>query len=131
MATKDWANVKKKKDIKIVSGILNINTTENNTLINLTDENWNKILWGWTWLLGYKWSKKDTPYAAEVLTKHILKEAQAYGLKEIWILIKWIGMARDGVFKAINEIWLIDIKYIKDTTPIKFGWVKGVRPKKI
>jgi len=136
MATKDsaqkkeWAS-KKKKDIKIVSGLFYVTTTENNTLINLTDENWNKVAWGWTWLLGYKWSKKSTPYAAEVLTKQILKEWQGFGLKEIGIIFKGIWLARDGVFKAINEVWLIDIKYIKEITPIQFGWVKWVRPKKI
>lgn len=120
----------KKKDIKITSGILHVNTTQNNTLIVLSDNDWNKILGGWTWLMWYKWAKKDTPYAAEMLTKSILKDAQNYGLKELGLVIKGIGMARDGVFKAINEIGLIDLLYIKETTPIQFGGVKGVRPKR-
>jgi len=126
-APKKW---NKKKDVKITSWVLHVNTTTNNTLIALTDGEGNKILgWG-TWLLWYKWAKKDTPYAAEMLTKSILKEAQNYGLKEIWLVLKWIGMARDGVFKAINEIGLIDLLYIKETTPIQFGWVKWIRPKR-
>ena len=121
---------KKKKDIKITTGTLCINTTTNNTLILLSDLDGNKVLgWG-TWLLWYKWAKKNTPYAAEVLTKHILKEAQNYGLTEIWVVFKWVGMARDGVFKAINEIGLIDIAYIKEATPIQFGWCRGKRPKR-
>lgn len=120
----------KKKDIKITSWVLHINTTQNNTLIVLTDNDWNKIIWGGTWLLWYKGAKKDTPYAAEMLTKNILKEAQGFWLKEIWLVIKWIGMARDWVFKAINEVGLIDLLYIKETTPIQFGWVKGIRPKR-
>ncbi len=130
MAVKDKASSKKKKDIKIVSGILKVLTTDNNTIIALIDENWSKVLGGWTGLLGYKGAKKNTPYAAEVLTKHILKEAQGLGLKEIGVIFKGVGMARDGVFKAINEIGLIDIQYIKEATPIQFGGVKGVRPKK-
>ncbi len=120
----------KKKDTKITSWVLRVNTTTNNTLIVLTDGEWNKILGWWTWLLWYKWAKKDTPYAAEMLTKSILKEAQNYWLKEIWLIIKWVGMARDGVFKAINEIGLIDLLYIQEATPIQFGWVKGIRPKR-
>ncbi len=96
----------------------------------MTDNDWNKIIWGGTWLLWYKGAKKDTPYAAEMLTKNILKEAQGFWLKEIWLVIKWIGMARDWVFKAINEVGLIDLLYIKETTPIQFGWVKGIRPKR-
>lgn len=120
----------KKKDVKLTSGILSVNTTTNNTLIVLSDKEWNKILWWGTGLLWYKWAKKNTPYAAEVLTKSILKEAQWYGLKDMWVVIKGVGMARDWVFKAINEVGMIDIMYIRDETPIQFGWCKWKRPKR-
>ena len=120
----------KKKDVKIVSGILSVKTTDNNTLIVLTDKEWNKVLWWWTWLLWYKWAKKNTPYAAEMLTKSILKDAQGLWLKDIWIIFRWAWMARDGVFKAINEIGMIDVMYIKEETSIQFGWCKGKRPKR-
>lgn len=131
MAVKDKASPKKKRDIKVTFGILKVTTTENNTLIVLIDEVWNKVVWGGTWLVWYKWAKQNTPYAAEVLTKHLLKEAQGFGLKEIWIVFKGVWLAREGVFKAINEIWLVDIKYIKEATSLQFGGVKGVRPKKM
>lgn len=130
MAVKDKASPKKKRDIKITSGILKVTTTENNTLIILVDEAGNKVVGGGTWLVWYKWAKQNTPYAAEVLAKHLLKEAQGFGLKEIGIIFKGVGLAREGVFKAINEIWLIDIQYIKEATSLQFGGVKGVRPKK-
>ncbi len=120
----------KKKDIKVVSGVLHVHTTSNNTLITLIDQEWNKILGGGTGKVGYKGSKKSTPYAAEVLTKQILKDGQGYGLKEIGIVFKGIGMAREGVFKAINEVGVIDIAYIKEQTGIQFGGCKGERPKR-
>lgn len=120
----------KKKDIKIVSGILHVHTTSNNTLITLIDQQGNKILGGGTGKVGYKGSKKSTPYAAEVLTKQILKDGQGYGLKEIGIIFKGIGMAREGVFKAINEVGVVDITYIKEETGIQFGGCKGERPKR-
>ncbi|MDO4713602.1 MAG: 30S ribosomal protein S11 [bacterium] len=120
----------KKKDIKVVSGILHVHTTSNNTLITLIDQEGNKILGGGTGKVGYKGSKKSTPYAAEVLTKQILKDGQGYGLKEIGIVFKGIGMAREGVFKAINEVGVIDIAYIKEETGIQFGGCKGERPKR-
>jgi len=125
------ATPKKKKDIKLDSWTLHIQTTDNNTILALVDENGNRVLgWG-TGKLGYKWSKKSTPYAAEVLTKQILKEAQGLGLKEIGIIFRGCGLARDGVFKAINEIGLIDIKYIKENTAIQFGGCKWKRKKRI
>lgn len=127
MATKTkW----KKKDTKITSWTLHVNTSTNNTVVTLTDEQWNKVSWSWTWPMWYKNSKKSTPYAAEMLTKKILKDAQSQWLKEIWIVIRWVWMARDWVFKAINEIWLVDIKYIKEETPLQFGGCKWKRPKR-
>ena len=120
----------KKKDVKIVSGILHVHTTSNNTLVTLIDQDGNKVLWWGTGKVGYKGSKKSTPYAAEMLTKNILKEAQNYGLKEIWLVFKWAGMAREWIFKAITEIWVIDILYIKEETWIQFGGCKGERPKR-
>ena len=120
----------KKKDIKVVSGVLHVHTTSNNTLITLIDQEGNKILGGGTGKVGYKGSKKSTPYAAEVLTKQILKDGQGYGLKEMGIVFKGIGMAREGVFKAINEVGVIDIAYIKEQTGIQFGGCKGERPKR-
>ena len=120
----------KKKDIKVVSGVLHVHTTSNNTLITLIDQEGNKILGGGTGKVGYKGSKKSTPYAAEVLTKQILKDGQGYGLKEIGLVFKGIGMAREGVFKAINEVGVIDIAYIKEQTGIQFGGCKGERPKR-
>jgi small subunit ribosomal protein S11 len=128
--TTKTATPRKKKEMKIASGILHVKTTDNNTLIILADEQGNKILGGGTGLEGYKGAKKNTPYAAEVLTKRILKEAQNMGLKEIGIIFRGVGLARDGVFKAVNEIGLIDIQYIKEETPIQFGGVLGKRPKR-
>jgi small subunit ribosomal protein S11 len=114
------ATPKKKKDLKIDSGVLHVQTTDNNTILTLVDENGNKVLGGGTGKLGYKGSKKSTPYAAELLTKQLLKEGQGFGLKEIGVIFRGAGLARDGVFKAINEIGLIDIKYIKEDTAIQF-----------
>ncbi|MBO4203384.1 30S ribosomal protein S11 [bacterium] len=120
----------KKKEIKITTGVLHVHTTSNNTLINLVDVEGNKVSGGGTGKVGYKGSKKSTPYAAEVLTKQLLKDAQANGLKEIGVVFRGTGMARDGVFKAINEIGVIDIAYIREDTAVQFGGCKGKRPKR-
>ena len=122
---------KKKRDIKLDSWVLHVQTTDNNTILTLVDANGNKALGGWTGKLGYKGSKKSTPYAAELLTKQILKEGQWLGLKEIGIIFRWSWLARDGVFKAINEIGVIDVAYIKENTAIQFGWCKWKRPKRV
>jgi len=125
------ATPKKKKDLKLESWVLHVQTSDNNTILSLVDANGNKVLGGWTGKLWYKGSKKSTPYAAEVLTKQMLKEAQGIGLKEIGVVFRWVGLARDGIFKAINEIGLIDIAYIKEDTAIQFWGCKWKRKKRI
>lgn len=66
-----------------------------------------------------------------MLTKHVLKESESLGLKEVAIVLRGTGMGRDGVFKAINETGTVQIMSIEERTPIKFGGVKGYRPKKM
>ncbi len=131
MAKKKTQATKKKKNIKLSFGRLYVQTSVNNTMVTLTDETGNKISgWG-TWLVGFKWTKESTPYAAEMLARDVLKEAKEnFWLKEIWVFVKWIGLGRDGVFKAINDLWGIDIMYIKDQTPLQFWGCKWKRPKR-
>lgn len=122
---------KKKKNIKLHSAILYILTTFNNTHITLTDLQWNKITWGWTWSLWFKGAKKSTPYAAEQLTKWLVQEAKDnFWLKEIGIIARWLWLWRDWAFKWINDVWGIDILWIKEATPIQFGWCKWKRQKR-
>lgn len=123
--------VKKKKDIKVSVGVLHVKTSENNTIVTLTNDKGEKILGGGTGLLGYKGAKQNTPFAAEMLTKHILKDAESIWLKEVSIIFRGIGMGRDGVFKAINELGTVQITSIEERTAVQFGWVKGYRPKKM
>ncbi len=122
---------KKKKSIKISSGIVHILTTSNNTHITLTDPQGNRILWWGTGTLWFKGAKKSTPYAAEQLTKGIIQNAKDnMGLKEIWIIAKWLGLWRDGAFKGINDVGWIDIMWIKEATPIQFWGCKRKRVKR-
>lgn len=106
-------------------------TSENNTLITLATEKGDKVLWWGTGLVWYKGAKQNTPYAAEMLTKHLLKQAEWMGLKEVGIVFKWPGMARDGVFKWLNELGTINILYIKEATGIQFGGCRWYRPKRM
>lgn len=127
---KKVASKKKKKDIRIVHGVLHVSTSHNNTVVTLTDKKGNKVLgWG-TGLKGFKGAKQNTPYATEVLTKDILQEAKGYGLEQVGIIFKWLGMGREGVFKAINETGIVEIEYIREKTWIQFGGCKGKRPKR-
>lgn len=120
----------KKKDIKLHEALLHVQTTSNNTIVLLTDKKGNKVAGGGTGLFGFKGAKQNTPYAAEVTAKEILKEGTKYGLEKIGVIFKGVGMGREGVFKAINETGTVEIMYIEEKTPIQFGGCKGIRPKR-
>ncbi len=126
------ANAKKKKrNIKLPLWTVYITTSFNNTIVTITDTQGNKVIWWWTGQLWFKGTKQSTPYAAEMLTKQLMKEAKDnFWLKEVGIIAKWLWMWRDGVFKWINDTWGIDILWIKEATPIQHGWCKGKRPKR-
>ncbi len=122
---------RKKKSIKLPTWRLYVTTTFNNTLVTLTDLNWNKVDWGWTGKVWFKWAKQSTPYAAEVLSKEILKNAKDnFWLKEVGIICKGLGMWRDWVFKWLNDVGGIDILWIKEATAIQHGGTKWTRPKR-
>ncbi len=122
---------KKKKNIKLPVWKLYVKTSFNNTMITLTDEAWNKIVWWWTGVAGFKWTKKKTPYAAEILTSNLIRQARDhFGLKEIWIIVRWLWIWRDWVFKAINDLGWVEINYIRESTPIQFWGCKWVRQKR-
>ena len=125
----EWA--KKKIKIKLEKWIIHVKTTRNNTVVTLTNEAWNKIFGGGTWNVWYKWSKKKTPYAAEMLTKDILEKVKDYWLKEVSMVMKWVGLWREWVFKAVNDIWTIEISQIREATPIQFGGCKRKRSKRV
>ncbi len=132
MAKPAWKNVvKKKKSIKLPFGNLYVTTTSNNTIITLTDLQWNKVSGGGTGLAWFKWAKESTPYAAEVLAWNIVKEAkEQFGMKQVRLIMRWVGLWRDGVFKGINNVGWVDIVSIKEDTSIQFGWCQGIRPKR-
>lgn len=122
---------KKKKAIKLPFGTLYVTTTPNNTLVTLTDPHGNKVTWGGTGMAGFKGAKQSTPYAAEVLTQQIMKEAkEQFGLKQVRLILKGVWLGRDGVFKGINNIGWIDILSIQEKTGIQFGGCQGKRPKR-
>jgi len=128
MATK---KVNKKKDIKIAHGVFHVKTTENNTIVTLTDLQWNKVIWWWTGTQGFKWAKQSTPYASEMVAKHILKEGVRCWLNKVGVIFRGNWLWREWVFKAFNEIWSVEIEYIKDETPIQFGGCRWIRPKRM
>ena len=107
-------------------GQAHIRSSYNNTIITITDQNGSTICWGTAGKAGFKSAKKATPYAASVVVKSIIEPAKEVGIKEVDVLVKGVGPARESAIRALAANGL-QIASIKDVTPVPHN---GCRPKK-
>ena len=124
--------LKKQNLKKVVSGIVHIKSSFNNTLVTVTDLKGDTISWSSGGCLGFKGTKKSTPYAAQLAAESAVREAMDCGLKNIKILLKGSGMGREAALRAVQGLGL-NVELISDVTPIAHNsssrLIKGVRKK--
>lgn len=119
----------KKKVVKknIARGIVYVSATFNNTMVTVTDEMGNAIAWSSAGGLGFKGSKKSTPYAAQQAVEDALTKAKEHGIKEVGIKVQGPGSGRETAVKSIGAVEGIKVLYLKDITPLAHN---GCRPPK-
>ena len=119
--------VKKRRERKNVEkGIAHIRSTFNNTIVTITDMQGNAISWGTAGEMGFKGSKKSTPYAAQTAAEHAARIAVDNGMKTVEVLVRGPGQGRESAIRALATAGL-EITMIKDVTPIPHN---GCRPPK-
>ena len=117
----------KKKEKKIVPmGIVHIQATFNNAIITITDLQGNVVSWASSGTLGFKGSRKGTPFAAQQAAVNCGQEAVKHGMKRVHVRVKGPGAGRESAIRALQSIGL-EVKSIKDVTPIPHN---GCRPPK-
>jgi small subunit ribosomal protein S11 len=126
VASKIKGGKKKKSKVKVTKGKIFINSTYNNTIVSATDMTGNVLMWSSAGKIGFKGSKKSTPYAGQRTMEDMLARLKERGLNEVDVLIKGIGSGRESAVRALQGSGL-NVLTIKDQTPIPHG---GVRPKK-
>jgi len=118
---------KSKKEKKIVStGIVHIQSTFNNTIVTITDVNGNVIASSSPGQVGFKGSRKSTPFAAQLAAQSALKKAMAMGLKTAEVRVKGPGVGREAALRAL-QMDGFSVTMIRDVTPIPHN---GCRPPK-
>ena len=116
-----------KKKVHVDSiGIAHIKATFNNVIVTITDVYGNTISWSSAGKMGFKGSRKNTPFAAQVTAEAAAKEAYDLGLRKVDVLVKGPGSGREAAIRALNTAGL-QILSIKDITPIPHN---GCRPPK-
>ena len=117
---------KAKKSKNVLTGIVHVTATFNNTLVSVTDVLGNSIGWSSAGKMGFKGSRKSTAYAAQVVSQDACRQAMSHGLKEVEVRVKGPGSGRESAVRAVQGLG-IQITAIKDVTPIPHN---GCRPKK-
>ena len=115
---------REKKNIE--RGAVHISSTFNNTIITITDVNGNAISWASSGGLGFRGSRKSTPYAAQTAAETAAKAAMEYGLKTVEVYVKGPGSGREAAIRSLQAAGL-EVNMIKDVTPIPHN---GCRPPK-
>lgn len=116
----------KREKKNIVFGAAHIQATFNNTIITITDSNGDVVAWASAGNLGFKGSRKGTPYAAQIASASAAKKALDFGMKQIDIFVKGPGAGRESAIRALQAAGL-EINLIKDVTPVPHN---GCRPPK-
>lgn len=121
------SNQKKKKNVKIDAvGQAHIQATFNNVIISLTNNSGQVISWSSAGKMGFKGSKKNTPYAAQVAAEDAAKEAHDFGLRKVKVFVKGPGAGRESAIRSLHNSG-IEVTEIVDITPMPHN---GCRPPK-
>ena len=124
MATNKSSKKREKKNVP--NGIAHVQSTFNNTTVTITDTAGNTVSWCTAGTMGFKGSRKATPFAAQLTAEDAAKKAMDHGMRQLAVLVKGPGSGRESALRAIQSTGM-RITYIRDVTPIPHN---GCRPSK-
>ena len=125
MATKKGTRKRRAKK-NVETGVAHIHSTFNNTLIMITDVQGNAVAWSSAGVLGFKGSRKSTPFAAKMASEAAAKQAMEHGMKTVEVEVKGPGSGRESAIRALQATGL-EVTAIRDVTPVPHN---GSRPPK-
>jgi small subunit ribosomal protein S11 len=123
---RDKTRVKRKERKNIAAGVAHVNSTFNNTKVLISDVQGNAISWSSAGTMGFKGSRKSTPYAAQLAAEDAAKKAQEHGLRTLEVEVQGPGSGRESALRALAAAGLT-ITAIRDVTPLAHN---GCRPPK-
>jgi small subunit ribosomal protein S11 len=126
MAKATQGRLRKRERKNISSGVAHVNASFNNTMVMITDVQGNAISWATAGMMGFKGSRKSTPYAAQVAAENAGRKAQEHGMKTLEVNVKGPGSGRESALRALQSCGF-SISAIRDVTPIPHN---GCRPPK-
>ena len=123
---RDKTRIRRRERKNITSGVAHVNATFHNTMITITDAQGNAISWSSAGTMGFKGSRKSTPYAAQMAAEDAGKKAMEHGMKTLEVEVSGPGSGRESALRALQAAGFT-ISSIRDVTPIPHN---GCRPRK-
>jgi small subunit ribosomal protein S11 len=125
-AAKGAARARKKEKKNVVVGVAHVAATFNNTIVTITDPAGNAISWSSAGMMGFKGSRKSTPYAAQMAAEDAGRKAIEHGMRTLEVEVSGPGSGRESALRALQSVGLV-VTSIRDVTPIPHN---GCRPPK-
>src|SRR5580765_6169694 len=125
-AAKSAGRARKKEKKNVVVGVAHVAATFNNTIVTITDGQGNAISWSSAGMMGFKGSRKSTPYAAQMAAEDAARKAGEHGMKTLEVEVSGPGSGRESALRALQTAGFM-ITSIRDVTPIAHN---GCRPRK-
>ncbi|GEL07443.1 30S ribosomal protein S11 [Salisediminibacterium halotolerans] len=126
MAKPKTTRAKRRQRKNVESGVAHIRSTFNNTIVTITDTQGNAISWASAGALGFKGSRKSTPFAAQTAADTAAKSAMEHGMKSVGVSVKGPGSGREAAIRSLQAAGL-EVNMIRDVTPVPHN---GCRPPK-
>jgi small subunit ribosomal protein S11 len=123
---KEAQRVRRRERKNISSGVVHVNASFNNTMVTITDAQGNTISWSSSGMMGFKGSRKSTPYAAQVAAEDAAKKASEHGVRTVEVEVTGPGSGRESALRALSASGFT-VTSIRDVTPIAHN---GCRPRK-
>jgi small subunit ribosomal protein S11 len=118
--------LKRKERKNVIAGVAHVNSTFNNTLVTITDSQGNVISWSSAGTMGFKGSRKSTPFAAQMAAEDAGRKAQEHGMREIEVLVRGPGSGQESALRGLSAVGFA-IRSISNITPVPHN---GCRPPK-
>jgi small subunit ribosomal protein S11 len=122
--------IKKKQKRVVARGIVHVKATFNNTHITITTPNGETISWGAAGIVGFKGTRKSTPYAAQRAAEHAATAAMRHGLREVDVLVKGVGSGRESAVRALANAGLRVVS-IQDVTPLPHNGCRARKRRRV
>jgi small subunit ribosomal protein S11 len=130
MAQKPVARVRRRERKNIVNAVAHINATFNNTVITIADEQGNVISWSSAGTVGFKGSRKSTPYAAQVAAEDAAKKAAEHGVRNVAAMVKGPGSGRETALRALQSAGF-NLTVIRDVSPVPHNGCRAPKRRRV